>query len=191
MSITSWLSEMADRADFSFRVNGKYPCNINSYSDLLEHPKKEKSYLKDNTAGSILYPVIALWAGLLGDDNLYEKVRSIEEQHLQHCHFQYWYPDETSEAHFYRNNDSHGATLSHLYIEEPSEKFLKQLFGECGKMPAFQALSAVKAGLWPLMLVACRHYRLPVPLHLLQGFAKIRDNNESPTETTDSAAINQ
>nr|VFJ68482.1 MAG: hypothetical protein BECKFW1821C_GA0114237_101458 [Candidatus Kentron sp. FW] len=170
--ITSWLSEMVNRADFSFRVNGKYPCNINQYSDLLDHPKREGTYLKDNTAGSILYPVIALWACLLDDEALYKKVQSIKEQHLQHCNFQYWYPDETSEAHFYRNDDFHGAALSPLSIEDPPEKFLEQLFEECGKTQAFHELSAMKAGIWPLVLVACRHYRLPVPLHLLQGFAK-------------------
>jgi hypothetical protein len=30
-------------------------------------------------------------------------------------------------------------------------------------------LSAVKFGWWPLIVVACRHYRLPLPLHLLEG----------------------
>ncbi|VFM95208.1 MAG: hypothetical protein BECKG1743D_GA0114223_100414 [Candidatus Kentron sp. G] len=176
--IEGWLSEMADRADFSLQVQGKYPCNIGSYSDLLNHPKREEKYLEENTAGSILYPVIALWAGLLGDEALYEKVRSIEEQHLQHCNFQYWYPDQTSEAHFYRNDDAHGATLSHLRIEEPPGKFLEQLFGECDNTPAFHELSAVKAGLWPLVLVACRHYRLPVPLHLLQGFRQTEEDRK-------------
>nr|VFK80689.1 MAG: hypothetical protein BECKSD772D_GA0070982_11423 [Candidatus Kentron sp. SD] len=182
--IKSWLSHMADRAGFSLKVRGAYPCNIDSYSDLLDHPKREEGYLENSTQGSILYPIIALWAALLDDEVLYAKVQSIEEKHLQHCNFQYWYPDEASEAHFYRNDDSHGATLSHLPIEESHKKFLEQLFGECEKTPAFNELSAVKVGLWPLILVACRHYRLPVPLHLLRGFATAKGIKGSSQETS-------
>nr|VFJ93969.1 MAG: hypothetical protein BECKH772A_GA0070896_1006411 [Candidatus Kentron sp. H]VFJ94729.1 MAG: hypothetical protein BECKH772B_GA0070898_1006611 [Candidatus Kentron sp. H]VFK01339.1 MAG: hypothetical protein BECKH772C_GA0070978_1006310 [Candidatus Kentron sp. H] len=183
--IKSWLSEMANRADFSFRAQGKYPCNIHSYSDLLDHPKREEGYLEDSTQGSILYPIIALSAALLDDEALYAKVQSLKEQHLKHCNFQYWYPDEASEGHFYTNSDSHGAALSHLPIEAPHEEFLEQLFGECENTPAFHELSAVKAGLWPLILVACRHYRLPVPLHLLQGFLVAKDI-EGPNQETSS-----
>nr|VFK58999.1 MAG: hypothetical protein BECKTUN1418D_GA0071000_10939 [Candidatus Kentron sp. TUN] len=173
--IKSWLSLMTDRVDFSLRTHGSYPCNIASYSDLLDHPKKEENYLENATVGSILYPVIALWACLLNDEKLYAKIQSIKEQLLKHCNFQYWYPDETSEEHFYTNNEIHGASLSHLCIEKSPGEFLKQVFDECEKTSAFEHLSAVKAGLWPLILVACRHYRLPVPLHLLRGFLKTKE----------------
>ena len=30
----------------------------------------------------------------------------------------------------------------------------------------------MKSDWWPLIVVACRHYRLPIPLHLLEGLRK-------------------
>ena len=74
--------------------------------------------------------MIALWAALLGDDELYRKVGRMKQELLQHCTFQLWYPDDQSEAHFYTNSDAHGATLADLALDRPREEFLGQVFGE-------------------------------------------------------------
>ncbi|MFK5892617.1 MAG: hypothetical protein QM504_05305 [Pseudomonadota bacterium] len=176
--IVYWLTQMMEQIDFSLKIKGPFPCNINLYSDLLEHPSKEDGYLEENTSGSILYPMIAVWATLLEDSNLYAQMQSVKEQHLGHCNFQYWYPDENSEQYFYTNSDIHGATLSNVCIERTSEEFQEQVFGECEKSPFYNSLSAVEIGFWPLILIACRHYRLPIPLHLLQGFLKTQVEQE-------------
>ncbi len=93
----------------------------------------------------------------------------LKRKHLEHCNFQFWYPDDSSEEHFYTNSDTHGAVLSRVAVDRPREEFLAQVFGECHQAPHFKELSAVKFGWWPLIVVACRHYRLPPPLHLLEG----------------------
>ena len=85
--------------------------------------------------------------------------------------------DECSEDYFYNNRELHGATLSNACVERSADEFLNQAFAECKQSPHFNSLSAIKAGLWPVVLVACRHYRIPVPLHLLQEFK----NQKSPT----------
>jgi hypothetical protein len=171
--IRSWLAEVIERARFSYEANGRYPCVLRSYRELLEHPKSlDSEYRETATIASILYPVIALWAALLGDDEAYGKVARMKQELLQHCTFQFWYPDESSEIHFYTNSDSHGATLADFALDRPKEEFLAQVFGECDQSPHFKELSAVKFGWWPLIVVACRHYRLPVPLHLLEGLRK-------------------
>jgi hypothetical protein len=169
----SWLSEIIERARFSYESNGKYPCVLNSYRELLEHPKScDSDYRENATSASILYPVIALWAALLADDEIYEKVARMKQELLQYCTFQFWYPDDHSEAHFYTNSDAHGATLADLALDHSRQEFLAQIFGECDHSPHFTELSAVKFGWWPLIVVACRHYRLPLPLHLLDGLRK-------------------
>ncbi len=171
--ITSWLGEMVDRASFSYRSNGKYPCVLHAYGDLLEHPKSiDNDYRENATSASVLYPSIALWAALLDDEGTYSKVATLKRDLLQHCTFQFWYPDDNSEAHFYTNSDSHGAALANLAIDRPKEEFLAQGFGECKHSSSFRDLSAIKFGWWPLIVVACRHYRLPLPLHLLEGLHK-------------------
>lgn len=171
--VTSWFAELTERARFSYEANGKYPCVLRSYSELLEHPKsRDSEYREYATSASILYPVIALWAALFDDEQTYEKVSRMKRELLQHCTFQFWFPDESSETHFYSNSDTHGATLVDVPLDRSKDEFLAQVFGECEQSPHFKELSAVKSGWWPLIVVACRHYRLPLPLHLLEGLKK-------------------
>ena len=171
--IRKWLSKLVERATFAHQINGQYPCNLLSYAELLEHPQRNnESYHQEVTSGSILFPMIALCAALLDDNDLYNQVQSIKEKHLSHCNFQFWYPDDSSENYLYTNNDAHGATLSHACIDRSMDELISQAFGECEHSPHFKTLSAVKTGFWPIILVACRHYRIPVPLHLLVGLRK-------------------
>lgn len=168
--IRKWLAEMVRRASFAYQVHGHYPCILHSYSDLLSHPKPgDNDYRKNVTSGSILYPIIAVWAALLDDEETYNNIAQLKQNHLQHCNFQLWYPDEYSEAQFYTGGDSHGAVLSNVCVDRPKIEFLAQVFGECDQSPHFKEMSAIKFNWWPLVVVACRHYRLPLPLHLLEG----------------------
>lgn len=171
--IKNWLSRMIERASFAYQAHGRYPCILHSYSELLSHPKsRDNEYRENATSGSVLYPMIALWAALLDDSGAYNKIALLKQEYLQHCNFQFWYPDDRSEEHFYTNSESHGATLSRVGVDRPRDEFLAQVFGECDQSPHFKELSAVKFGWWPLIVVACRHYRLPLPLHLLEGLRK-------------------
>jgi hypothetical protein len=171
--IKYWLSEILERASFAYLAHGRYPCTLSSYSELLTHPKRgDKEYRENVTRGSILYPLIALWAALLDDEDMYGKVALLKKEHLQHCNFQFWYPGDRSEECFYTDDASHGAILSDVCIDRSREDFLAQVFGECDQSPHFNELSAVKFGWWPLIVVACRHYRIPLPLHLLKDFHK-------------------
>ena len=166
--IRLWLNQLMQRATFCHRANGKYPCNIESYVDLLDHPRGDENYLTENTCGSVLYPMIGLWASLYGDEQVFEQVKAIKSDHLQHCNFQLWFPDDTSEQNFYTNVEDHGAALSDISVNQPLEAFADQIFGECDRSPQFKELSAFKYGFWPLILVACRHYRLPIPIHFFK-----------------------
>lgn len=176
--IRLWLNQLMQRATFCHRANGKYPCNIESYVDLLDHPRGDENYLTENTCGSVLYPMIGLWASLYGDEQVFEQVKAIKSDHLQHCNFQLWFPACTSEQHFYTNTEDHGAVLSDINVDQPLEAFADQIFGECDHSPQFKELSAVNSGFWPLILVACRHYRLPIPVHFFKDFRSDIDSTQ-------------
>lgn len=165
----NWLAEILEQASFAYQVHGHYPCTLSSYSELLSHPKSgDNKYRENVTQGSILYPIIALWATLLNDAETYQKVAQFKQKHLQHCNFQFWYPDDGSEKYFYTDKDSHGAVLSHVCVDRQQDEFLAQVFGECDQSPHFKELSAIKFGWWPLIVIACRHYRLPIPLQFIE-----------------------
>lgn len=171
-----WLSEIIERARFAYEGNEPYPCTIRDYAELLDHPHRgDEEYRKEVTEGSILYPTIALWAAILGDSKVYEKVTNFKDECLLHCNFQLWYPDETTEDNLYTNKDLHGAALSNVPIEQSPKEFLKLVWEECEQAQHFENLSAREKGLWPLILLASRHYRIPVPVHFTLPYQKNSD----------------
>lgn len=57
--ITGFLVGLAGRLSFSIRRRSAFPITSRSYHDLLEHPADcSDEYLKNNTEGSILYPLL-------------------------------------------------------------------------------------------------------------------------------------
>jgi hypothetical protein len=172
---------MIDHASFAYAANGNYPCTLQSYDDLLAHPQRNSEYQHKVTSGSILYPMTSCFAALLGDSSVYEAVASFRDEHLQHCNFQLWFPDSSSEAHFY-TDDEHGAMLSNVDVSSPMDEFLTRITSECDQSRSFWNLSAVKYGWWPLLIVAGRHHRVPLPLHFLVGSARPEEPPEAPSE---------
>ncbi len=167
-NIKTWVSEITINAIFSYMRHGLYPCTFTSYAELIEHPlQKDIDYQKKATKASILFPMLALWAALWKDENLYKEIQQFKKEHLQHCTFQFWYPDETSEKYFYLNSDIHGTALCNPCIEETMDLFVKQVSDECQKLPFFEKLFDIE---YLLTLIACRHYRLPIPLHFFVSF---------------------
>ncbi len=169
--IIHWLLQLLDKATFSYQTHGMYPCIHRDYSALLNHPEyRNDDYRQEATAGSILYPMIGLWAALLKNNDLYQKVQEAKKTLFAHCNFQFWYPDKTTEKHLYKNDDIHGAAFSQIPIEQDGDTFLKEVWNECAHSDVFKELSCVKTGMWPILLVACRHYRLPVPIDFTLGY---------------------
>ena len=88
---------------------------------------------------------------------------------------QIWSPDISSEEHLYKNTDLHGVGLTEISFEELDTAF-NQIKEECKENKAINELSAVKNGYAPILLMACRHYRLPVPYHFFFQILEIPIN---------------
>jgi hypothetical protein len=166
----AWFLGMSNKISFLFQTKGQYPTTIHDYYQLIEHRSDGfGSYLESVTKGSILYPLISAYAAMFNFDDVFSIIQEIKNKYLEHCNFQVWYPDSTSESYFYKNNAIHGAVLSHVCIDKEKKVFLEEVFGECEKTNDCMSLSAIRFGYWPMLLLACRHYRLPVPFHFLKG----------------------
>ena len=169
--VRRWIAGIAGAAVFSFKTHDKYPCLFSNYQDLLAHPKERNdAYRKKATEGSILYPTLAVWAGLLCADDVLSTLQNFAAENLQHCTLQLWFPGHDSEKHLYTNGDQHGGALTDFEITADKEALLHQVFEECEADQSFNQLSAIQFGIWPLVLMACRHYRLPIPPHFWLGF---------------------
>jgi hypothetical protein len=153
---------------FLYNNGGRYPCNLNSYYELLEHPNESMDYKKEVTAGSILYPLIAIISAIYKFDDTYKLIQDIKLKNLEHCNFQYWYINDASEDNFYTNKKNHGSTLSRLDVSCEIDEFLEKIFHECESTKYFQNLSSItfQCSPFPLALMACRHYRIPIPINL-------------------------
>ncbi len=70
----NWLLSMVGQIQFAFRSNNTYPCNLDSYHKLLEHPMKGvESYREEVTKGSVLYPLISLLSAVHGFEDVYSQ----------------------------------------------------------------------------------------------------------------------
>lgn len=166
--IHNWLMRMTNEILQMLRIHGKYPANITTYAELIEHPTaKTEEYRKSITKGSILYPYISTFSAIMGFVEPYETIKRIKEEFLSHCNFQVYFLDESSENNFYRSDKIHGATLSNVCVTETPSVLMEQLVNECEQSNKVYEMSAFKYACWPIILTGCRHYRLPVPMHFI------------------------
>jgi hypothetical protein len=161
-----WVSEIVKRANFAYHSQGRYPCTLHSYAELARHPRRDKEgYFEEVTQGSVLLPTLAFWAASLGDTEALAVLARLKEEVLPHCSIQLWLPDEASEAGLWHGQDNHGAAFLEIPLVKEGQTILDYVLRECGPSTPFVELSAIKQGFWPLVLVACRHHRLPIPPH--------------------------
>lgn len=169
-AISSWIKILVDRAYFAYRTHGQYPTCKSSYWDLVEHPtEKTDEYRKEATGGSVLYPLLALWAGGYGHVEAVAELAEFNEKELGHCNQQLWFPDEDSEGGLYRGSTQHGDMLSDIPIDAAGTETREYVETECASNAHFDQLSGIRLGHWPIILLACRHYRLPVPPQIWMG----------------------
>jgi hypothetical protein len=163
--IAGWLSEMVHRLKVAVVSHGRYPAALTDYPDLLAHPKAQTDeYRQEVTPGSVLIPLLLAFAARFGDLKSIASLEELIAGPLAHCTLQLWLlPDEESEKHFYLNDAVHGAALADLPTSAGGKDLLKILFSACKTTDWFNSLSAIRVGCFPLILTACRHYRLPVP----------------------------
>jgi len=166
--VVSWLDALVERITFAYVVEGMYPTNLNSYKQLLEHRDKDnndEAYKHNVTKGSILYPVLAVFSAFHNAELASKNILTHSNEKLTHCTLQYWYPNQSSEEFLYTNANTHGAASTSFEMD--SVKVIKHVTNECSNSNFFWQLSAVEKGYSPLVLLACRYYRYPVPFHFL------------------------
>lgn len=162
--IRRWLGEMVSRLNTTVVSHGRYPAALDDYSDILAHPRERTvEYQREVTAGSVLIPTLLAFVAGFGDLRSVEIIEGLIEGPLAHCTLQLWAPDEKSEQHLYLNNGAHGAALVDLPTTKSGMDLIKVLAKLDQHSTGFGDLSAVRFGYFPLVLTACRHYRLPVP----------------------------
>jgi hypothetical protein len=162
--IKNWLADMVRRLRMTVNSHGRYPTALRDYTDLVAHPKTNTDeYRQEVTPGSVLIPLLLAWVTALNASESITTLAELKAGPLSHCTLQLWLPDEDSERHIYLNDEVHGAALTDLPVSGAGHDLLKVLAAASKSADGFNKLSAIKSGYFPLILTACRHYRLPVP----------------------------
>ena len=163
--IRTWVRQVACATIFAYRTNSPYPCVFTGYRDLVDHPKDTADYRHDATLGSLLVPTLAVWAALTDDSVTLDALADFVSEDYKHSTLQLWFPGADSEEYFYRGSADHGLAFTGFKIERTCEAMLAPIKSECVASQAFVTLSARQYGLWPLVILASRHHRMPVPPH--------------------------
>lgn len=160
----AWLHEMVERLSLMVRTHGRYPCVFTEYRDLVAHPREQTDeYRKEATSGSILIPLLAAFLSVLKGHEALEQLVNLKIAELQHCTLQLWMPDKSSEDGIYVGDHDHGMALCDLPLTATGNELLRTVRDACNRSEDFGGLSAVATDYWPIILTACRHYRLPIP----------------------------
>ena len=163
--IRDWIQLTARSTMYAYRLNTHYPCIYNDYRDLVDHPRDTTEYRTDATAGSLLIPTLAVWAAITGDIETLAELADFVSEPYKHSTLQLWYPGPDTEEHLYRGSADHGLTTTNIRIEHSCQDMLAPIKSECATSKAFFSLSPHDHGLWPLLILASRHHRVPVPPH--------------------------
>jgi len=167
--IVKWLTGIFDLASLSLSTNRQYPCVFGQYQELLHHPKREEGYKEEATIASVLYPALIYWLNALGKIEVCERILAFLKDNLSHCTLQWWYPDEETEEALYLNSASHGRAI--LFENDGKLASIVGAIEQENENSEFlSSLSAMVNGMVPIIILACRRYRLPVPLQLVEVF---------------------
>jgi len=169
----NYAGNLVQRTAFAFRTHNKYPTIHDDYRALIVHPRESTdAYREGETKGSTLFPLLSLWTSSLGETESADFLASFCEEYLKHCNMQMWLPDQDSEEKLYLGDDRHGACLNNVPITNDGAKAMAMLETECAGKTAFDGLSTIRLGHWPLVALASRHYRLPLPPKLWLGLLR-------------------
>ena len=163
--IQSWIERIAVSTIFAFNENAFYPCVFDSYYDLISHPRRGSDYRMDATCGSVLIPTLAVWAAIVDDVTTLKMLADFSSGPYKHSTLQLWYPGHDTEKHLYLGGSDHGLSAVNFEVQSSSADTLSPIDSECSASSKFLSLSAFEHGLWPLIVSACRHHRVPVPPH--------------------------
>ena len=180
--IRPWMRAMVRRYRHTIGLQRHYPTCKSSYRELLAHPvDRTPAYFQEATAASTLIPLLLAWSGAMQETALVNELTELVRLKLPHCTLQLWTVDDGSDAHLWINDENHGRAIMDLPADDPAElvatlQEVAELYGD------FAKLSAVTAGWWPVVLTACRHWRLPVPTEFYSPILSAAFTSEGQAE---------
>ncbi|WP_209476120.1 hypothetical protein [Billgrantia antri] len=184
-NVADYIRGISDHLCNGLTMRQHYPTPMTDYRDVLAHPRdRSDAYFEEHTRAGILYTFVLTWLAMIGDQERAELLRSTLLEHAPHMTHQIWVPDGRTDEVFWDGDRDHGLSAPGLPLDDSQEAVIELINRVMKEHPLHERVSAVRIGLPPILLAACRHYRMPVPPHLWQG----QDRSESGSTASDQAA---
>jgi len=184
--VGSWINEIAKSCAVATAQNDRYPCCLQEYDELLAHPRSDEGYREQATRASILYPTLAFWAWRCDDSEGLHLLSDMIEHCYAHTTLQLWFPSPDSEPSWYVDDEPHGYALTDIVIDSSGAELVGRITEELAHAMPLESMSVTRFNLWPLLLVACRHYRHPVPPQFWPLETVRGGNGQEPTSGNES-----
>lgn len=189
-NVADYIRSMSDRLSYSLRIRQHYPTPTTDYREVLAHPKdRSDTYFREHTRAGILYTFVLAWLAVMGDQERAERLRSALLEHAPHMTHQIWIPDGRTDEVFWDGDRDHGLSVPGLPLNESLEAVFDLLNRVMNEHPLPERVSAVRTNLTPILLTACRHYRMPVPPHVWQGQDRFALDSTASDQTASDPAI--
>ncbi|HCW50210.1 MAG TPA: hypothetical protein DGP25_09655 [Brevundimonas sp.] len=178
--ISDWIETMVDRLVFAMRMRRLYPGAGSDYRDWIDPPSDDERFRRA-TVGSTLIPLLAAWASALSLPRARARLAALRRDILAHTTMQMWLPDADSETHHYLDSEEHGHALLDLPIEAKGAALLETIREACDSHPELDGMSAMRTNCWPIVLLASRHWRRPMPPQFYIGSMAPADEGGAPS----------
>jgi len=190
----NWIRQIAGATRLAYLHHLAYPTIDSRYSNLLGHPAAQTTeYRVEATRGSILYPLLATVAAAIGDTEIVTLLADFQTTELGHCNFQTWLPNSRTESKIWHGDRFQGSSFGGLKVEGDGNALLVKLRDEIAANADYPQLSTTRLGHWPVLLMACRAFRLPPPpqlwLPLLTDLARRSEPDPPPFMKTLAGGI--
>ncbi|GHE20868.1 hypothetical protein [Halomonas urumqiensis] len=184
-NVADYIRGMSDHLCNGLRIRKHYPTPMTDYRDVLAHPRdRSDAYFEEHTRAGILYTFVLAWLAMIGDNERAERLRSTLLEHAPHMTHQIWIPDGQTDEVFWDGGREHGLSVPGLPLNESLEAVFDLINRVIMEHPLHERVSAVRIGLIPIFLTACRHYRMPVPPHAWQAH-----DRSSPDSTASDQSV--
>ena len=169
-NVADYIRSMSEHLCNGLKIRRHYPTWKTDYRYVLVHPREDsETYFKEHTRAGILYIFVLFWLVMIGDQERAGDLRSILLDRTPHMTHQVWIPDELTDEVLWGGDRNHGLAVLGFPLKDSLDAVLNLLNRVMKEHPLDERISAVRNHWTPIFLMACRHYRMPVPPHIWQG----------------------
>jgi hypothetical protein len=159
-----WIKQCSRATRLSYAHQRGYPVASADYAMLIRLGEaSDEDRRQERTQGSIIQPILAAFAWGTGQTDIATEIDEFQREDLAHCNFQTWVPNARTEDKLWLGRRPLGSSLGSLKVGAEAADLIASLRREVSRNTAYPELSAIRLDHWPMLLLACRHHRLPPP----------------------------